>query len=263
MSGVLAEGAEKGWKNYDDFAAGQETNRLPNTDHWVGKELSIKLENHKTLKLSFEREKVKWDYNGETGKDTYEEVCTSPNHYFIDIQFAKRANECLTIVMNSQTRRAITVRSIVREQVPAGEPRVTQEFLVGDILGGNPSGEVPGPTRDLIGYRQINVYSPNHTYEHIYVNSQRYAWQCLNGVQRGHGDMDYASYYKLEDKMYVFTFREKIIPCASVFFFDYKIGRCTGKFIGITKDGKIENTRAGSFIQRMSYNCYPTGVEPV
>lgn len=165
--------------------------------------------------------------------------------------------------MNSDTRRVISIRSIVRDQVPDGETKITQEFLVGDIMDGVPSGELPGTTRELIGYRSINVYSPNHTYEHTYINSQRYAWQCLNGVQRGHGDMDYSTAYKLEDNMYIFAFREKIIPTASVFYFDYDLGRCTGKFIGITKEGKIENSRAGAYIQKMSFNCYPVGVEPI
>ena len=127
----------------------------------------------------------------------------------------------------------------------------------------DPSGEVPALTRDLIGYRSINVYSDNHTYEHFYINSKRYAWQCLEGVQKGQGDMDYATYYKLEENMYLFCFREKIIPVASVFFFDFNKGTNTGKFLGLTSEGEVENAGTGATIQKMSFNCYPTGVEPI
>jgi hypothetical protein len=263
MTEIISKNAEEGWATFDDFTVGIATNRLPNTNHWVGKELKIEFENNKVLELAFGEEKVKWSWDGEQDEDVYEEVCTSPDHYFFDIYFSKRANETLTIVMNTQTRRVISVRCIMRDKAPEGDARVAHEFLVGVIQGGTPSGEVPGPTRELIGYRSLNEYSPNLVWEHFYVNSKRYAWQGIKGVSRGLGDMDYATAYKLEENMYVFAFREKIVPCGSVFFFDYNIGRCTGKFIGITDEGKITNTKAGAKIWKTSYNCYPPGYEPI
>jgi hypothetical protein len=263
MTSVLAEGAEKGWKNFDDLSVGMDTNRIPNSKDWVGKELKIKFENDKVLELEFGDDKVKWAWDGENGEDPYEEVRIAPKRYFVDIFFTAKGNETLTLVFNSETGRVISVRTIVRDHLPKGDTRVAQDFLVGEFLGMTPTGEVPGLTRDLIGYRTINIYSDNHTYEHFYVNSQRYAWQCLQGVQKGHGDMDYATYYKLEDNIYLFCFREKIIPVASVFLFDFNKGTNTGKFLGITSEGKIENSRTGATIQKMSFNCYPTGIEPI
>ena len=64
-------------------------------------------------------------------------------------------------------------------------------------------------------------YSPQHVYEHIYLSSQRYAWQNLVGVQRGHGDVDLATTFKFDHNQYVFGFREFIIPVASIFFYNY------------------------------------------
>ena len=267
MAGVLREGAEKGWKNYDDLSPGMDTNRLPNTADWSGKNLDIKLENDAVLSLSFGGETAKWslgeEAGGETGEDPYEEVFIARDIYFIDIFFAVKGNESLSLVFNSKTGRVITVRTTILDRLPSGGTRVAQEFLTGTIEGVMPTGEPPAPTRDLIGYRSINTYSSNHTYEHFYINSKRYAWQCLEGVQKGQGDMDYATYYKLEENMYLFCFREKIIPVASVFFFDFNKGTNTGKFLGLTSEGKVCNAGTGAFIQKMSFNCYPTGVEPV
>ena len=123
-----------------------------------------------------------------------------------------------------------------------------------------------GPRIDLaflIGLRTLNVYSPNHTYEHVYLSSERYCWQCLNGVQRGHGDVDMATTYKFAEDQYVFTFREFKIPVASVFFLNFRDLRSTGKFLGVTADGRVSNEPAGAFITKASMTFYPPAASPV
>jgi hypothetical protein len=95
------------------------------------------------------------------------------------------------------------------------------------------------------------------------MNSGRYAWQCLKGVQRGHGDVDLATTYKFDDDLYLFTFREFRIPVASVFFYNMKTLRSTGKFLGITGAGRVENQAAGAFIDKRSMTTYPDGLVPV
>lgn len=122
---------------------------------------------------------------------------------------------------------------------------------------------VPHETRDLIGLRTFQTYSPNHTYEHTYLNSRRYAWQCLVGVQRGHGDVDLASCWQFDTDQYVFTFREFLIPVASVFFFNFASGRSTGKFLGVTAAGSIANQPAGAFMRKASMTFYPPDAAPV
>ena len=134
--------------------------------------------------------------------------------------------------------------------------------MVGDE-GLAPFGFEPGPTRDLIGMRTWQRYSPRHLYEHTYLNSERYCWQCLIGEQRGHGDVDLATYYKFDDQQYIFTFREFLIPVASVFYFNMKDLRSTGKFLGLTKEGAVANNKAGAFIQKASLTLYEKGSEPV
>jgi hypothetical protein len=125
------------------------------------------------------------------------------------------------------------------------------------------SGPAPAPTRDLIGLTAHYEYSPNHVYEHIYLSSQRYAWQNLVGVQRGQGDVDLATTYRFDEDIYVFGFREFIIPVASLFLYNWKTMRSTGKFLGESRSGKIENMPAGAFIRKMSSVTYPAASEPV
>ncbi|MNG97760.1 Molybdenum cofactor biosynthesis protein F [compost metagenome] len=263
---VLNQNAEPDWKNYDDFARGIDTNRLPGTQDWRGKTLQIVFEGgvEMTLRFSVDRQRLLWALQGESGDDVYEEVRTSPSRYFFNILLQSPGNECLTLVLNGESGRVLMVRStLLPEQQTEKGSRLSQTFMVGQILDTAPGGVAPHLTRELLGYRTLNIYSPNHYYEHFYVNTERYAWQNLRGEQFGHGDMDYATYYKFEDEMFLFTFREKIIPVCSVFFFDFILGRCTGIFLGLDVAGKVLVSPAGAFIHKMSYNSYPDGVQPL
>lgn len=170
----------------------------------------------------------------------------------------------LAVIANTRTRRVLAIESRERSAKEAGaEPRVAQEFLVGTLGDGAASGLVPHESRDLIGLRTWQTYSPNHTYEHTYLSSQRYCWQCLVGVQRGHGDVDMATYYQFDEQQYIFTFREFLIPVASVFFFNFASKRSTGKFLGLTGDGAIANNPAGAFMELASTTVYQASHNPI
>lgn len=257
------------WKNYDDFAAGIATNRLPVSEALVGKTLRLNLPGGVLTLQPTARSQARWTEEGQRpgdGTDWYEAIEVAPQTFFIDLTFASRPTEALTVVLNLSSRRVLAVRSRIRSAEEAGaEPRVAQDFLPG-TLGSDAdaaTGEVPAESRDLIGLRTFQTYSPHHTYEHTYLSSQRYAWQCLVGVQRGHGDVDMASYWRFEEGVYLFTFREFLIPVASVFLFDFRSLRSTGKFLGITGDGAVSNSPAGAFITKASMTFYPAGAEPV
>lgn len=254
----------KDWKNYEDFSAGIDTNRLPRTDELIGKTFTIDFGEGKKLALEFvSKDSVIWIDNLGRGQDWYEAIQVEADLYFLDRTFASRPRDAQTLIVNTRTCRVLSVLTHVREEKVEGEPLVTQEFEPGILAGGTHTGMVPAPTRDLVGLRNRQRYSPNHLYEHTYLNSQRYAWQCLVGEQRGHGDVDLASYYKFDHNQYIFTFREFIIPVASVFFFNFNDMRSTGKFLGITGEGKVSNDPAGAFITRTSMNFYDPGCEPI
>lgn len=256
------------WKNYEDFATSDiATNRLPSTDALAGKHVLITLENGG--KLDFfctKKHALTWTEAGSASEQWYEAIMVSPDVYFVDVTFTMRPKEALTLIVNLKTGRVLSIRSIVRDEgTYQGEPRVAQEFVTGTLDGVNisPASFKPAITRDLIGLREVSTYGPGHTYEHIYLNAERYCWQCLVGVQRGQGDVDMASYYKYDDELYIFTFREFIIPVASVFFFNFADRRSTGKFLGVTSEGAIENRPAGAFMEKVSMTYYHKDAEPL
>ena len=254
----------KDWKTYDQFAYGIHTNRLPATEALAGSSHTISFEDGRRLELAFARGEVKWSDGKDSATDKAEVIEVAPNTYFVEIVFAGRSKEAETLILNIQTRRVLSIYSIVRDAKDAvGEPQVAQIFRPGVIAGGAASGPVPHESRDLIGLRAHFTYSPNHVYEHSYLSSQRYAWQCLVGVQRGHGDVDLTTTYKFDENLYIFTFREFKIAVASTFFYNFNDMRSTGKFLGITGDGRIQNSPAGAFIRKASMTYYLPGQEPV
>lgn len=254
------------WKTYDEFAAGIATNRLPPSEGLNGWSDTIRFKDGRTLSLKIGDRRVTWSDDAGSGDDACEVVEVAPDTHFIELLFAQRSNQAETLVINRRTRRVLSIYSIVRAKDEAvGEPQVAQIFRPG-VMGDPavaPSGMEPAETRDLVGMRAHFTYSPNHVYEHTYLSSQRYCWQCLVGVQRGHGDVDMTTTYKFDDNQYVFTFREFKIAVASTFFYNFNDMRSTGKFLGITGAGRIENNPAGAFIRKASMTYYLPGQEPV
>lgn len=253
------------WKNYDDFAAGIATNRAPSSAKLSGESFEIRLNTGRQFILAFQTaQTVQVSEGRHTELNWCDVVEVAPDTFFIDMTFAAKPDFAETLILNVKTRRVLSIVAEVRnEGTHSGEPRVAQTYQPGVILGGGVSGMEPAPTRDLIGLTAHYTYSPNHVYEHIYLSAQRYAWQCLKGVQRGHGDVDLATTFKFADGQYVFGFREFIIPVASLFFYNWQDMRSTGKFLGVTGEGKIMNSPAGAFISKNSTTTYPAGLEPV
>ncbi|QIK62578.1 molybdenum cofactor biosynthesis protein MoaF [Leucobacter viscericola] len=255
------------WRSYDEFAAGIDTFRLPNVD-LAGSTLALTLDDDTWIDLAFDAETVRWSARGSIStngelSDPYDAVRVRGDVVFINLPIESREREAITIVYSESTHRALVSRSEIAEVAVEGEPQVGQTFWSGVTDRGEATGEVPGPSRDLIGKRNLYRYSPHHLYEHVYISSERYAWQCVQGVQRGHGDMDMSTVWKFADGLYLFCFREFRIAVASVWLHDlgYQL-MTTGIFLGINGDGQAEHSRAGGHIYPIGSVDYPD-VQPV
>lgn len=267
-SGVYKMPQKEGAPDYrfEDYASEQAANRLPPTTALVNQKIKITLESGKCFDLEFlDRNQVRWQSNDESGTDWCEVIEVAPHTYFIDMTFASKPRESQTFIANTQTRQVLGIRTVMREGDVGKEPRAAQEFSPG-VLGDPsipPIGRKPAPTRDLIGLRDICVYSPTQAFEHTYLNAERYAWQCIVGPLRGQADVDLATMWKFDDQQYVFCFREFGLPVSTVFFYNWDQMRSTGKFFAIDADGAIANTPAGAIIIRLSMAFYPPNLQPL
>ncbi|MDR6866215.1 hypothetical protein J2Y69_000807 [Microbacterium resistens] len=245
------------WRTYDEFAAGIDTFRLPGVD-LDGTALALSLDDGSALTLRFDGDRVAWEGLGASGIDPYDAVAVRADVVFVNLPLESRERESLTVVYSTTSHRATVVRSRIAAEAVEGVPQVGQDFWAATTDGGEPTGETPGPSRDLIGKRNVYRYSPHHLYEHVYISSQRYAWQCLEGVQRGHGDMDLSTVWRFADGLYLFCFREFRIAVASVWLHDlgYQL-MTTGVFLGLAGDGSAEHSRAGGHIYPLGSVTYP------
>lgn len=255
------------WLSYDDFAAGIDTYRAASSS-LSGVHLDVSYAEGAELSLAFASDHVRWKATGPLATeaeltDPYDAVRVRDDVVFVHLPLESSSHMVITVVYSETTHRALVVRSRIADAPTEGVPQVGQEFWAGVTGGGRPSGEVPAPSRDLIGKRNLYRYSPHHLYEHIYISSERYAWQCVQGVQRGHGDTEMTTTWKFADGLYLFCFREFRIPVASVWLHDLSYAlRTTGVFLGLAEDGNAKHSRAGGHVYPLGAVSYPD-VEPI
>jgi MoaF C-terminal domain/MoaF N-terminal domain len=251
---------------YEDYASGLAANRLPQTTALLNHTLEITLDIDISFHLEFTgRNQVTWQSGGEGGTDWCEVVEVAPHTYFIDLTFTHLPRESHTFIVNDLSRQVLGIRTMMREGDVGKEPRAVHKFSAG-VLGDPahpPEGRRPAPTRDLTGLRGLYDYGPNQCIEHIYLNSERYAWHGIIGPLRGQGDVDMSTVYKFDDNQYIFAFREFGLPVSTVFFYNWDQMRSTGKFFAIGADGTIANTPAGAFIMKLSMAFYPLEMQPI
>ena len=261
MTGVplSGEAGPPDWKAMEDFAAGIDGNRLPRTESLAGAVLEVQEESGSPLRLEFTSgSELRWRRgDGGYASDWYEAVQVRPEVLYLTITDAARPLRASVLIVNRETGRTLRVSSVIAEEPTPGSPRVSQRFRPGRLTGSEVTGEAPAPTRDLIGLRALYRYSPNHLYEHVYLSSERYAWQCLVGEQRGHGDVDLATTWGLGDDLYVFTFREFLIPVAATWLYDFDAMRTTGTFFGLSGEATVRVAPGGAYVNPLGRVSYP------
>ena len=102
-------------------------------------------------------------------------------------------------------------------------------------------------------------YSPSEVYEHIYLNERFYTWQCLKGVEQGLCDTDRCDTYKIADQLYLFVWREKIIPTLGLVLIDLQQHRSDGKIFGYAEASfdEFSNFPVSSYCQVLNSTDYP------
>ncbi len=137
------------------------------------------------------------------------------------------------------------------ERITAGKELTSVEALFLDgAVDARFTAETPrhGRTIDLVGRRVEYTYSPTERYEHVYLNERFYTWHCLLGSEKGLADTDRCHYYKLAEELYLFVWREKIVPTLGVVVVDFDKMRTAGKIFGYEggDPGKLANFPVGA-----------------
>ncbi len=258
-----------GWLPVAELATGFDENKLPATDELAGKEFILNFGRDGIVKYSFQdtrnlvRETVNARENPAVAKEIYEAMQIAPGLYLVDYVKNKSRRESVTLVLDVQQRKAIVIDAVapmLRQANRSFLIRMKQGLDLSPVryaihpasLDNSPARSLPAlfpRTQDLIGKRVRYTYSRQHVYEHIYLNHRFYTWQCLAGPEKGTADTDVCDYFKIAPDIYLFIWREKVVPTIGVVIINFKSRRSAGKILGLDiPTGKAVNFTMGAYV---------------
>ncbi|RZU66239.1 molybdenum cofactor biosynthesis protein F [Microterricola gilva] len=261
------------WLPLDGLAPGFDANKAPHSLDLVGREFTVVDGRGTRIRHVFAETTVAWEYTPGVGDETapasetddYEAFLVDDGLYFVQFHHAYLPNEAVSLVLDLRAGRALAVISIIGEAGP-GTTAVQQVFVPGLIEEIETSGEEAAPTTSLIGRRVQWVYSEEHAYEHVYLSPRWYSWQCLAGPERGLADTDENSVWQVRPGIYIFAWREKVIPCASVTIADHRDARnirSHGVLFGLDESGEVPtHFTFGAYGRLISTTVHPEQYDP-
>jgi hypothetical protein len=266
------------WVQVGELADGfaPEANILEFVDDLVGQEINLYLENGLAIRHEFiSADQMKWEVlegegKGNSNTETYTATSIREGIYFIDFIKENESNTSINLVMNLNTGNSTVLMANLPDKTETMRP-VYQRVLDGDVLTpvdarfyqasiNRPyqKGDGHRLTEELVGKRVRYEYNPKEFYEHIYLNPNYYTWQCLKGVEKGLAETDLCHYYKIDDELYFFVWREKVIPTLGSIMIDLKRLKTTGKILGYdgTDFDRLNNFPVGAFAKVLNTTDY-------
>jgi hypothetical protein len=198
---------------------------------------------------------------GSSGTESYAAFSPRDGVYLVDYISAALPRTSVSILLDRTTDSATTVVGTLptAAEVEKGAfalardgqelTAVRAEFLRAAVDKPFAASEhAHAPTDEMVGKRVQYAYGPSEVYEHIYLNEKLYTWQCLAGVENGLADTDRCHSFKLGDLLYLFVWRERVVPTLGVVVVDWRGMRSFGKLCGYESSdfGTIANARIAS-----------------
>ena len=248
---------------------------LPNLADLAGQTFTLHFANGWQIEHCFEQERLAWHAadGHSSGSAAYRASSIRPGLYLVDfIKHEAGQSWSISLVLDTPTASFTAVIGRMPEPAEtheglyhralAGKPltSVHAEFLHGSLDRPWQEGHcLHAPTEELVGLRNHYRYSPSEVYEHIYLNPQFYAWQCLEGVEKGLCDTDRCHYYKIAEQLYLFVWQEKIVPTLGLVLIDLQQHRSDGKIFGYAGASfdALSNFPISSYCQVLNHTEYP------
>ncbi len=253
-----------------ELAVGFSENILPDANDLKGKSVKLFFEDDTVTSYHFQDEKIlTWESPDVTGsnegdEEKYRVTCPRENIYFVDYIKQNTSATSVSLVLDFAQGIATSLTGTLpteeearmdrMDRVAKGlvETAVETVFMSAaldeEFTAKTPKHEITG---DLIGKRVKYVYSRKDTYEHIYLNEDHYTWHCLAGIEKGMADTDLCHYFKIGHELYLFVWREKLVPTLGVVMVDLQAMKTTGKIFGYESNDfvKLTNFPIGAFAQ--------------
>jgi hypothetical protein len=260
-----------------ELAKGISEDTLPADGRLTGSALTLHAEDGSIVRLSFSAsDRLIWEAlegpeAGDRGEEAVIVTRPRPEVAVVDYVAATRRATSVTIVLDLARGAATTVTGTLPtpeqaarsafalatngEELTLVKTTITQAFIDAPFV----AGEHPHVTTDeLVGKRVQYVYSKTEAYEHIYLNENLYTWQCLRGGEQGLADTDRCHYRKIGDELYLFVWREKVIPTLGVVIVDWRRKQSNGKLFGYEGSdfGELSTTPISSHARLLNATDY-------
>lgn len=260
-----------------ELVKGISEDTLPPDDALIGTSLVLYAQDGAVTRFAFPAAgRLDWEVIGGPGAGEHgEEACvvTRPRDEVVVVDYvaSTRRATSVTIVLDLARSAATTVvgtlptsdqaaRSAFELATEGAELTLVATRLIAAAID-RPfeAGEHPHVrTDELVGKRVQYVYSQTEAYEHIYLNEDLYTWQCLRGSEQGLADTDRCHYRKIGDELYLFVWREKVIPTLGVVLVDWRLKRSNGKLFGYASSdfGPLSTTPISSQATLLNLTTY-------
>lgn len=205
--------------------------------------MTLRFEDGSALDYHFESDAQVTDGAGRMV--SYRATEIRPGILFLDLVCTERRASTISFALDLDRGICTALEATLPEEAEAKVPlleRVARGAELTSVRAKLLSGAIDAPfgpgavrhtaTRELIGRRIEYAYGRSERYEHVYLNEQFYTWHCLSGSEQGLADTDRCQYLKIADSLYLFVWREKIVPTLGVVLVDLQQMRTTGKILG-------------------------------
>ncbi|KIW20996.1 hypothetical protein PV08_01575 [Exophiala spinifera] len=238
------------WPTLEDLCHGFDENLLAPSDKLTNKQFDLVFSGNTHIEHKFHGNKVAWRITkgaegvGISGEAEYRAFEVRPKIFFIDF-YKPEYEEEVSIVMNIEKGQTVVAISGFREV--DGVKRTYTKFSDARLEGYDGS-QPYKMTDELIGKHILYRYTGTDVYEHVYLNQGTFTWHCLGGTEKGLADTEPCKMLKLDERLYLLFWTEKIMPVESVVVIDLERMRSTGRFFcWDPKPAKYVHTLFGSY----------------
>ena len=260
-----------------DLAKGITGNILPDSGELTGKSPKLFFEDGSIMQIRFNSvHRMTWEAlegleKGSRGDATYRATSLREDIYFVDYIKESQRAKTVSLVMDLAAQKATGAIGALPTEKDTRKDTfsrlregleltgVSVQFLRASVDMPLTSDVHPhNPINELIGKRVKYVYSNTEAYEHIYLNPNLYTWHCLEGIENGLADTDRCHYFKIAEALYLFVWREKIVPTLGVVMVDLNAMRTTGKLFGFEGDdfSRLTNVPIGAYAILLNVTNY-------
>ena len=258
-------------------AFASDNNAPPPTDELAGRSLTLDLERGEAVEYRFAtstelaRRPLSGSREAETPDRSYTAAKVRDAIYFVDVLPSPGETTAESLVLDLGLGIATVLVASLPDEAGARRPlldriargeeltAVTATFVSAAVDAGfTSSTERHPPTTELVGRRVEYTYSPSEQYEHIYLNDRFYTWHCLRGSEKGLADTDRCHYYRLADDLFLFVWREKIVPTLGAVVVDFRAMQTVGKIFGYEGGdfARVANFRVGARVRLLNRTAY-------